>query len=147
MTFKLEPISNHGIDIPFLIFPLCENAMEDGNHVFVFCEITVQVWSETTRWVDSTFPPPINIVEFMSWVDTVPFSRNKRKALDVIILLAIWMLWRYRNNAVFPSSNFPTNVVMEKIILNLFEWFTSRNKNILIQWYLWLQNSLLNIYL
>nr|KAJ0187625.1 hypothetical protein LSAT_V11C900488520 [Lactuca sativa] len=91
-------LSNRGIDIPSLIYPSCDNALEDNNHVFLFSDIVVEVCSVIARWVDLMFPPPINIVEHMSWVDKVTLSSKKRNVLEVIILSTLWMLWRYKNN-------------------------------------------------
>ncbi|CAI9274000.1 unnamed protein product [Lactuca saligna] len=114
-------LSNHGIDIPCLFCPLCDNAMEDSNHVYLLCDIAVQVWNAIARWVDLTFRHLINIVELMSWVDTVPLSSKKRNVLEVIILSTIWILWWLKISVLFQASNFPKCLIMDLIVLNSFE--------------------------
>lgn len=81
-----------GIDIPFFLFPVCDKEAEDGNHLFLTCEI---VKVKVFKWINHPFPLIHTIHDLFYWVDNVSVESGMSKMLEVIIMTTMWVLWTY----------------------------------------------------
>ncbi|PWA56342.1 RNA-directed DNA polymerase, eukaryota [Artemisia annua] len=87
-------------------------------------------------------PASDNISSMLSWLESIDVHR--RRILEVIVYATVWCIWRFRNGVVFKDSNMKKSLIFESIVINSFQWFSSRYKKHNIPWTLWLQNPMLH---
>ncbi|GJV77025.1 RNA-directed DNA polymerase, eukaryota, reverse transcriptase zinc-binding domain protein [Tanacetum coccineum] len=56
-------LSLRGLDIPSIMCPMCNNAVESVDHVFFGCDLSSNVWCLVRRWTNIDMP------SFSSWFD------------------------------------------------------------------------------
>ncbi|GJY15773.1 RNA-directed DNA polymerase, eukaryota [Tanacetum coccineum] len=56
-------LSLRGLDIPSIIFPMCNDVVEEVDHVFFGCDLACDVWRLARRWTNLDMP------SFSSWFD------------------------------------------------------------------------------
>ncbi|PWA87711.1 RNA-directed DNA polymerase, eukaryota, Reverse transcriptase zinc-binding domain protein [Artemisia annua] len=105
-------LDQKGIDLPSLLCPVCDTYIENVNHVFVRCELASQVWDRIFRWLDMVQPIFLSIADIMDWIVSMNCSLKRKKVLEAIILTAMWVIWKYRNNNLFGSVNMKRSSMM-----------------------------------
>ncbi|GJS46331.1 RNA-directed DNA polymerase, eukaryota, reverse transcriptase zinc-binding domain protein [Tanacetum coccineum] len=87
-----ENLMVRGIDVPSILCPSCGDAMEDNDHVFVKCDIVVQIWKRIFRWIDMDQPTFGVIADVFNWIDVVNVRQKARGVLEAIFISAIGAL-------------------------------------------------------
>ncbi|PWA80992.1 reverse transcriptase zinc-binding domain-containing protein [Artemisia annua] len=98
-----ENLMVRGIDVPSILCPSCGAAMEDTDHVFVKCDIAVQIWKRIFRWIDMDQPMFGVISDVFNWIDVVNVRQKARGVLDAIFISVMWVMWQYRNNVILEQ--------------------------------------------
>ena len=135
-------LADKDIDIRSVLCPICTNELESSDHVFFKCDTAVQLWRRVSRWCELNMPASDNISLMLSWLESIDVHR--RRILEVIVYATMWCIWRFRNGVVFKDSNMKKSLIFESIVINSFQWFSSRCKKHNIPWTLWLQNPMLH---
>lgn len=68
------------------------------------CDVVAQSWMKIVKWLDMSFPHFSCVADLLAWIDSANMVALRTRIIKVIVLTTIWMLWRYRNNAVFRSN-------------------------------------------
>ncbi|MFS7958569.1 putative reverse transcriptase zinc-binding domain-containing protein [Helianthus anomalus] len=114
----LDALKRRNILIDSSTCSLCETADETVKHFIIGCEVANAVWS------------------FVA-------SRCKKYALQGIIIVASWSIWKARNEMIFRQKE----VKIEEIIVNIrsfsFLSFKNRSKCKSISWTEWCSFSLM----
>lgn len=131
-----------GINLNFMLCPLCSVMIEDYGHVFVGCYVTKYIWKKVCKWIDLHFPLFTNITEIMEWMDGMSSSMLKKSKVEVIVITIIWVIWSYQNSEVFKTYNIRMNHIFESIVIHSFSWLSSRNSKNSITWSQWMQNPI-----
>ncbi|MFS8023898.1 hypothetical protein Hanom_Chr16g01456911 [Helianthus anomalus] len=64
-------------------------------------------------------------------------SERKKEAVQGIIMVTCWSLWRARNNVRFSNSLIRIENIISDVKVLSFFWFSSRSKNKGIGWEEW----------
>ncbi|GLT39105.1 hypothetical protein SLA2020_133120 [Shorea laevis] len=105
---------------------ICEEELEDANHLFLRCRITKWLWNECATWWG------INIrIENDCWKTFNQFgtwTRNTRirKGWDCIWSALVWSVWLTRNRKIFHNQEVNTSKLLELIQLKSFAWIKAR---------------------
>jgi hypothetical protein len=100
--------------------PMCCNALEMMDHLFVDCPFTQEVWKISLQGLNATAPRQISVVDlFSSWKARYPqeiqSSPTWRRIWQAIPKYICWKLWLARNDQIFnnmPPS--PSTVVAKE---------------------------------
>ena len=104
--------------------------------------MTSQVWVKIAQWTDLSFPQWLNIEDLWSWIADSQLNGKQRIIIEVIALSTLWSIWRYRNNVIFQDLRFRKCHIIDSIVVNSFDWLSSRFKKSKLDWTLWLQNPM-----
>ena len=137
-----ENLMVRGIDVPSILCPSCGTAMEDTDHVFVKCDIAVQIWEKIFRWIDMDQPMFGVIADVFNWIDAVNVRHKARGVLEAIFISAMWVMWQYRNNVIFGAVKMKKSIIFDRIVSHSFEWCSSRGKDVYYNWSMWLQSPM-----
>ncbi|XP_074314039.1 uncharacterized protein LOC141649243 [Silene latifolia] len=79
---------------------ICENAVENLDHLFLNCEYSKRVLQQIEIWL--CYPLPVE--NLMDWRGRLPGSRLKKGVMNAILNAAIYHIWRQRNLSKFESK-------------------------------------------
>jgi hypothetical protein len=56
---------------------LCDRGVESVVHLFVYCDVALQVWSRIISWLDIDWILPNNVVSLLNFVASAPGTKKK----------------------------------------------------------------------
>lgn len=85
---------------------LCLRSLETSVHLFMECGVAKNIWKRVANWIGVQGLAPENWLQTESMQDwiihmTVGLQSSSREALNSLIILVIWEIWRERNNIIF----------------------------------------------
>lgn len=86
---------------------LCLVGDEDCEHLFVSCTYTTRVWRMIKGWIGVGFLLPSESgLDLGEWWLAMRqnFRNNYKDAIDSLVLLVCWMVWKKRNARVFQNQ-------------------------------------------
>ncbi|GKF04752.1 reverse transcriptase domain, reverse transcriptase zinc-binding domain protein, partial [Tanacetum coccineum] len=98
-------IDKRGIDIHSILCPFCEEQIEDEDHIFALCLFSRNIWDLIRKWRSLDVIPldtTLNVLEMADDGD-LNFSEEISSLFDVVVLCAIWWIWRAQNLLVFQA--------------------------------------------
>ncbi|GKA19943.1 RNA-directed DNA polymerase, eukaryota, reverse transcriptase zinc-binding domain protein [Tanacetum coccineum] len=106
---KIPHFSNldkHGIDVHSLLCPLCDQEVEDINHVLLSCSKVKILWFKCFDWWDLAIPSSVQSAKDLS----APLPNNFGnkwvvQAFHGVRLVTLWAIWRWRNRVVHALSD------------------------------------------
>ncbi|GKD98236.1 RNA-directed DNA polymerase, eukaryota, reverse transcriptase zinc-binding domain protein [Tanacetum coccineum] len=120
-------LSKHGIEIGFILCPICNNNMEPAEHIFFACEIAAQIWHMIRVWCNIDLATP-SYSDWRQWLNNVTSSHIKKKHLFVIIVTMFWIVWKYQNDPTFNSHHLRKSDIYDYIRLCSFTWLKFRGR-------------------
>ncbi|XP_071728949.1 uncharacterized protein [Rutidosis leptorrhynchoides] len=117
----------------------CGFFLEDSNHIFFHCQSASQVWSFVASWTGISLPRWSNGLELRNWLASASPDPKVTLVLHCICIASLWSIWRLRNDIVFSSGLFKKSHLLDYIVVNAFDWLSSRSKLFKIDWNVWLQ--------
>ncbi|GKC08819.1 RNA-directed DNA polymerase, eukaryota [Tanacetum coccineum] len=60
-------LSSRGIDIQSISCPSCNGNVESSNHIFIECDIALEVWRLVRIWCDITSPTFTSLEHWKNW--------------------------------------------------------------------------------
>ncbi|XP_022019872.1 uncharacterized protein LOC110919934 [Helianthus annuus] len=97
---------NIGINDPSC--PLCSLEVENADHLFIACFIASTVWNGVSKWCKIPQLFAFSFQDLLSIYNGLAVSEKKKEAVQGIIMITCWSLWRARNNVKF--SNVPVKI-------------------------------------
>ncbi|GKE29247.1 RNA-directed DNA polymerase, eukaryota, reverse transcriptase zinc-binding domain protein, partial [Tanacetum coccineum] len=101
-------IDKRGIDIHSILCPFCEEQIEDEDHIFALYTA-------------------LNVLEMADDGD-LNFGEKISSLFDVVVLCAIWWIWRARNLLVFQAVKVNMINIIDDIIATSYLWIKNRAK-------------------
>jgi hypothetical protein len=82
----------------------CGLVPESTTHIFLHCDMAMNIWRKLMDWLDLNFLMPPNL--FIHWEcwSGGHFHKKIRKGLMMIWQAIIWVMWRARNDRIFNMS-------------------------------------------
>ncbi|KAL4577803.1 hypothetical protein LXL04_013917 [Taraxacum kok-saghyz] len=131
-------ISARGLDIPSIMCLICRSEAETVDHVFWRCAIAKDIWMKMFRWLQILSVNVFHLGELFEWVDGCRGSTNRRKVIEALVCITLWMIWRFRNDVVHEARNMRKDMLVDNIKEIVFVWIINRFKKVSGSWNLWL---------
>ncbi|GJW54616.1 RNA-directed DNA polymerase, eukaryota, reverse transcriptase zinc-binding domain protein [Tanacetum coccineum] len=97
-------LDKRNVDLDSVRCPICDDALETEQHVFVSYNLAGKIWKDILNWwniksiVVSTLDDAINLA------GKVTIKASHIKFFDAVVQTTLWLLWRYRNEFVFSAK-------------------------------------------
>ena len=97
--------------------PLCKNAEENADHLFIACDFTQETWRIMLGPITISFPS--SVVEMVSrWLHLYPYDLSKKNLIKTtwmwIPKFLSWKIWLERNNRIFKDeSRVPAQIAVK----------------------------------
>ena len=128
-----------------LIETLFHEDVETVNHILFTCDLAKDMWSLLAKWWELDVPFCTNILEWLSWIDSIPIDNKARTFLNGVGGTLMWSLWSFRNRLVFSNNPPKKSLLWDSIVSFSYLWISSRNPKLNISWVGWLRNPLVFI--
>lgn len=131
-------LDKRGIDLHSTRCPLCDEDQETEFHLFAKCPISVDVWNAISSWWNLGHLDFGCTHDVLSLADSFPnITGHLHKLLDVVVHVALWVIWRFRNETIFRLQKPRRDSLVSDVKLLSFVWITSRHKKIVLDWNVW----------
>ncbi|GJR98683.1 RNA-directed DNA polymerase, eukaryota, reverse transcriptase zinc-binding domain protein [Tanacetum coccineum] len=131
-----------GIDLDSTLCPVCNEAVETDQHLFLDCDIAQHLWKLIIKWWGLKDYPK-DILGIVTWADSVSLPTKVKFIFDAVVLITNWSIWCYRNRRIF-DLNPPRKDTLEANIKTLsFSWITYRNVKFNLDWNVWIYDPIL----
>ncbi|XP_058771340.1 uncharacterized protein LOC131644745 [Vicia villosa] len=96
---------------------LCNEYMEDINHLIINCRITNHIWKEVLKWLEVNHQPT-QWQEELNWI--IQHTKGKgfySSIMKIAIAETVYGIWMHRNKRIFgTNASEDTTKVVHKII-------------------------------
>ena len=130
-------LDRRGVDLDSVRCPICDDAIETEEHLFVDCRIARHTWINVLKWwriPNTTFHCLQDVFQL---ADHLPVDAKFSRFFDAVIQTTIWSLWRFRNSVVFSQKKPSKDLLFNDIKILSFNWIVSRCKKPLLNWIEW----------
>ncbi|KAF5772129.1 putative reverse transcriptase zinc-binding domain-containing protein [Helianthus annuus] len=141
----IENLARRNIHIPNLRCKICDESDETSSHLFVECYLAQKVWDFVVEWCKIR---PFFILEIKDLVNIHNGYRGSakwRRVIWSVIQVAIWVVWKTRNEVVFSHKKPNFERMKEEIKLLSFFWIKNRAKRVVLSWDDWCKFELINM--
>ncbi|KAI3825780.1 hypothetical protein L1987_07420 [Smallanthus sonchifolius] len=92
------------VNINSVCCPLCSKNVESVEHLFTSCFYATMLWGYISTWCK--IPPMyvFSVRDILKLREAILEDTKKRKAFEVIILVALWSIRKLRNKVVFGGK-------------------------------------------
>ncbi|GJU06268.1 RNA-directed DNA polymerase, eukaryota, reverse transcriptase zinc-binding domain protein [Tanacetum coccineum] len=132
-------LSARGLEIPSILCPSCNEAVESSSHIFFSCSLSRQVMFKVCRWWDLNNSVISSYAEWLVWLSTSRLSKHRKVIFEGVCYVAWWILWRFRNQILFGPKHPRRDLIFDDIVQMSFLWISNRYKS-KIDWNTWMQN-------
>uniref|UniRef100_A0A251TGE5 Reverse transcriptase zinc-binding domain-containing protein n=1 Tax=Helianthus annuus TaxID=4232 RepID=A0A251TGE5_HELAN len=137
IKFRQQALRKRNVNIGDPICPLCNLEDETVYHVFKACYIAANVWNGLSSWCKISNFFAFSIKDLLSFYKDLNVSEKKKEAVQGIILIVCWSIWRARNNVKFSNATVRIDSIISEIKALGFLWFSSRSKHKGVVWRDW----------
>ncbi|KAM0008212.1 putative reverse transcriptase zinc-binding domain-containing protein [Helianthus debilis subsp. tardiflorus] len=116
---------------------LCNCAGETSEHVFIGCYVASNVWNGISKWCKIPNIFAFSLKDLFGVHMDLRASEKKKDAVQGIMIIACWSLWRARNNLIFSNCPIKIASILSEIKVLGFLWFFNRSKYKGIGWEEW----------
>ncbi|XP_022019208.1 uncharacterized protein LOC110919242 [Helianthus annuus] len=97
---------------------------EDVDHLFVSCEVAQFVWNFVSHWCKMSSIFAFRVKDLLDWHKHVQGCRKWRKLAYAVMQVALWVVWRSRNDLVFNDKQINLDQMTNEIkqIGVLIDW-------------------------
>ncbi|KAF5790976.1 putative RNA-directed DNA polymerase [Helianthus annuus] len=129
-------LARRNVPVPNQLCVLCGEYEETCDHIFVSCHFAQSVWQNIAVWCK--IPPIIafGINDLLSLHVSIPGSK-RRKAVHAIVMVAIWSIWKIRNDVVFRQVSPIFTKALDEIKSMAYLWIKNRSKVVTLSWEDW----------
>lgn len=130
-------LDSRGIDLHSIRCPLCDDAIESEEHLFVYCKTAKETWSNIGNWWKITNVNIRNLEESITFAENAPITETIKHLFDMVVQSTIWHIWRFRNDMVFNTKQPNKHLILDNIKLSSYSWIRSRQKRVIPNWIEW----------
>ncbi|GJW10803.1 integrase, catalytic region, zinc finger, CCHC-type containing protein [Tanacetum coccineum] len=132
-------LSLRGIDISFILCPLCCTAVESTSHILFSCYLARQILSKVARWWELEYLDIRSYGEWLSWLNNIRFSKHLKDIFEGVCYFMWWAIWRFRNQILFGTRKPHLEILFDDIVRLSYTWCSSRS-NSNFSWDIWMKN-------
>ncbi|GJY51180.1 RNA-directed DNA polymerase, eukaryota [Tanacetum coccineum] len=131
-------LSLRGIEIPSITCPICSCAGESCSHLFFSCSMARNITTKLARWWEFDYPDLFSYDDWLEWFHTLRLLKGFKDILEGVFYVMWWVIWKYRNQTLFGSSQPRMDMLFDEIVLLSFTWCSNRCKNN-FDWISWMK--------
>ncbi|GJW56280.1 putative RNA-directed DNA polymerase, eukaryota, reverse transcriptase zinc-binding domain protein, partial [Tanacetum coccineum] len=125
----LVNLDRKGIDVASLLCPVCNEQVENVNHLFFSCEMARDLWTRLARWCQLNISEISNLSEWMSWLDACHILKKARLILEGIVASMLCHLRIEESLKVQDSDKTKSNNIASPSVVNMVEHNNSSRCN------------------
>ncbi|KAJ0483598.1 putative reverse transcriptase zinc-binding domain-containing protein [Helianthus annuus] len=133
----VEVLSRRGIEVEDSLCSFCSSEGESVDHLFTACPWSAVLWQKIEAWCRI---PQIFMFTFRDLFDIHNHCGKRgaeKYALQGILIVSCWCLWKARNNFRFAGKQFKVKGVFSEVKSVSYVWFKYRSKYSSISWSDW----------
>lgn len=121
---------------------LCGQEAETGDHLFVGCVLTRELWFSLLAPVGLTVLAPTNTKDLVSWWlrQRLRLEVAVHPAFDSLVLLISWIIWKERNNRTYSWTASRVQDLYLKVVREADDWVQAGFKTLSIVCPFWSQS-------
>ncbi|XP_022033464.1 uncharacterized protein LOC110935379 [Helianthus annuus] len=104
------------MNLPDVLCKTCGATEETAQHILIECNFAKRVWEAITDWLKI---PMVNtertVAEWLSELLDLQRIRKIRKVIHAVVIEAMWILWKTRNEKVFSGRQGVLQTVIEEV--------------------------------
>ncbi|XP_076904565.1 uncharacterized protein LOC143560046 [Bidens hawaiensis] len=114
--------------------PVCDEAEEMAEHIFISCRFAQAVWHCIANWCK--VPPffAFSIHDILELHKHYRLPKRKAKLFHAVCLTLVWCLWKMRNMVVFERKEASVNNILCEIKALSVLWICNRSNKLDITW-------------
>ncbi|GJY89027.1 RNA-directed DNA polymerase, eukaryota, partial [Tanacetum coccineum] len=132
-------LSLRGVDIPCIICPICNIAVESTSRLLFVCNMARQLRILVVRWWEIEFSKIASYEEWLLWLNGIRLSKGVKEILEGVNYVMWWLIWRFRNQVLFEESFPRRELLFDDLVRLSFNWCSNRRKSKL-NWITWMKN-------
>ncbi|CAL5373601.1 unnamed protein product [Camellia sinensis] len=118
----------------------CKTQQETIEHVLLLCPLVWRIWSGLLQWWGVVWVVPSSIEGLLHWWAGLYCNKEERRIWRAIPLVALWSIWKHRNECLFQGSQPKMLELQEFIITRLAIWLKAAFKEFQFSIYDFLYN-------
>nr|GEY40872.1 RNA-directed DNA polymerase, eukaryota [Tanacetum cinerariifolium] len=122
----MSNLHNRGINITRVLCPNCGVAIENRNHRFFGCSMSVDLARLIGRWWNIHIPIFDDPSSWDSWLNGMNLSSMQRRILEATIISMWWHIWKFRNLTLFSSKKPRKDMIFDDIVSLTYFWLSNR---------------------
>ncbi|KAI3812463.1 hypothetical protein L1987_17173 [Smallanthus sonchifolius] len=117
--------------------PLCRSEEETVEHLFTSCLVASILWQKISMWCRIQNIFAFSFRDLLEVQNAGGMGAVGKSALEGIMVISCWSLWKARNNAVFSDSTAKVDDIFSEVKSQGYLWFKHRSKFQSVQWSDW----------
>nr|GEU65793.1 RNA-directed DNA polymerase, eukaryota, reverse transcriptase zinc-binding domain protein [Tanacetum cinerariifolium] len=135
-------LHNRGINITCILCPNCGAAIENRNHLFFGCSMSVDLARLIGRWWNIHIPIFDDPSSWNFWLNGMNLSSMQRRILEATFISMWWHIWKFRNLTLFSSKKPRKDRIFDDIVSHTYFWLSNRCRSFSVSMDVWLNDSL-----
>ncbi|XP_022040014.1 uncharacterized protein LOC110942548 [Helianthus annuus] len=115
----------------------CGEYAETSENLFVAFHFAQSIWLNIAEWCNIQPVIAFGIKDLLSLHEVSSGSSKKRKAVHAIVLVALWCIWKLRNEIVFRQGVPNYTNTLDDIKSMAYLWIKNRSKMGMLTWEDW----------
>ncbi|MFS7972310.1 putative reverse transcriptase zinc-binding domain-containing protein [Helianthus anomalus] len=132
-----EALRKRNIAIGEITCPLCFSEEESVDHVFISCRVAAIIWNGVSSWCKIPQIYAFSIKDLLCFHEFLRVSDRKKVAVQGIIMITCWSLWRARNKFKFSNSPVKIDSILGEVKALGHFWFSNRSRYKVVDWKEW----------
>jgi hypothetical protein len=101
--------------------------VEDRGHLFFGCQFTLGVWTAISNWIGKIIRTGLDCYDhFLMFGNLVRTKKGGRRVSRLIWLVAMWSIWKMRNDVIFKGVTPDATTIINEIKSISWLWFSCR---------------------
>ncbi|GKE77732.1 RNA-directed DNA polymerase, eukaryota, reverse transcriptase zinc-binding domain protein [Tanacetum coccineum] len=135
-------LSRRGLDLPTILCPSCNLAIESSDHIFFRCPLMKDLYSCIARWWDLCIPEFSSYDQWWEWLINLRLPSKLKVMLESVFYVTWWLVWTFRNKTIFGPTPPLRARLFDDVVGFSFTWCNARSK-LKFSWLSWLKNPAL----
>ncbi|GJS87984.1 RNA-directed DNA polymerase, eukaryota, reverse transcriptase zinc-binding domain protein [Tanacetum coccineum] len=138
----MSNLYNRGINITCILCPNCGAAIENRNHLFFGCSMSVDLARLIGRWRNIHIPIFDDSSSWDSWFNGMNLFSMQRRILEATFVSMRWHIWKFRNLSIFSSKKPWKERIFDDIVSHTYFWLGNRSRSFNVSMNVWLNDPL-----
>ncbi|GJR46898.1 RNA-directed DNA polymerase, eukaryota [Tanacetum coccineum] len=120
-------LSRRGLDLPTILCPSCNLAVESSDHIFFRCPLMKDLYSCIARWWDFCIPEFSSYDQWWEWLINLRLPSKLKVMLESVFYVTWWLVWTFRNKTIFGPTPPLRAPLFDDVVGFSFTWCNARS--------------------